>query len=478
MIGMVFITLVTFVLWSHFNQVDPDSIDSSLYLKNMPKPLLHHYQSGTFIPVYDRVTRKTFNIFMLQKGLNDGQGRQPVIIFHGQASSSFVMRQSIDSLYEANLNPILIDLPCYGFSDALSNCSHEYIADRICDIMDAIQTPSAHFILPDISSVIGSHLFIKYPKRVRTLTFVEPIMDVDMAKQPLYISIAKYPILNRLVINWVTNKSPLSIEDSDSLFYNIRYRNNVRNYIRTITESDFTFDRSSYLSHSRLSYDNVVPRNAILSSVHLKTYQSAYFQKYFKMKEITMPTTNFLMIEEMPNAFAIFLGSIIDSWDPTARTLKELPPPPTGGHGHSHGGGAGHGHSHGGGDDYGLNGHGANYGHGHAHGSDHGHAHGDHGHSHGDHGHSHGDGNDHGHAHGDHGHSHGPNDHGHSHGAAKPKAKAAKPKAKAAKPQDHGHAHDHGAHGHSHGDGNDHGHSHDHGSHGHSHNGGAHGHSH
>ncbi|GAM22461.1 hypothetical protein SAMD00019534_056360 [Acytostelium subglobosum LB1] len=384
------LTFITFAAWSAFNQVDHETADKSLYLKDMPTLLLEHYQNGTFIPVYDSSARKTFKTFVIHNGGNNKRNlKQNILILHGQGSTSFLFRNTIEYLRQANLNPVLIDLPCFGFSDSLVNCSRSYISDRLGDILDSLNLDSVHLVMYDMSADIGMQFADKSPSRVKSVTFVDPIANVDISKQDLYVRIARVPIIGRMIINLATSpyvswirwkyiqlvyRVELAQELLDCYAFSLRYRNNINNYIRTITESDLSYKRTFYLTSSRVSYDVKLPKQVILSTETIGATQGSFIQTKFSMHFVNMAESKgFLLPEEMESVFDSHITVLIDTIDPELRKVKPEPEPPVrenhggSGHGHSHGGGSGHGHSHG-----------SDHGHGHSHGGG-----GHHGHSHG-----------------------------------------------------------------------------------------------
>eukprot|EP01132_Coremiostelium_polycephalum_P007565 gene7565-9300_t len=415
--------------WSIFNQVDPSTVEPSFYLKNMPSGLLKHYQSGSTIPVYNPITRGTYNVFVVQKLDPNNVERDSVIFLHGQTTTSYMYRNILEPVFNSSLRPILLDLPCFGFSDSLKNCSYDSIADRFSDILDSLQVKSAHLVTTDISSTISLLYYNKHPSRVKSIVFVDPTIELDIDRLPFYYKLARIPIINKLALNFVTSPlmsyprylylsqfkhSNLTRDETDSYFYSIRYRNNINNFINTISNSDLTFKKSYKLYTSKISYSHDFPIFLIISNYQLATnYQNQFVQQKYEMfKNVNVAFAKFLVTEDNLHAIYSSLETYIDMYYPDARKLKEVKPKeqqqqqPSSGtksHGHYHASGLNHDHSHG----HGHHDHGHSHGHGHHDHYHHGHSHG---HGHHDHDHSHG--HSHGHGHHDHDHSHG---HSHNH---------------------------------------------------------------
>ncbi|KAK5576458.1 hypothetical protein RB653_007602 [Dictyostelium firmibasis] len=441
-IGIVLITIVTFSVWSVFNHNNNRNVDASFFIKEMPEPLLRHYQSGQMIPVFDKSTGGSFNLFIVQQSLDwsrpdprysgevDRNGKPIIIredifynnedisdevitqtnsvdnevalIIHGQTTTSFAFRKTLKYIQKERIHPIAIDLPCFGFSDPLANCSYSEIADRIDDILDSLQIRKpVHLVLYDTGASIGTSFAIKHSNRVRSILYIDP--HIDMSNTPLYYNIIKTPFFGQLYIQFLTSpyfstlrykllgdrfnlyNSYTVQSDVDSYFYCLRYRNNIQNFIDTVKSLDTTFRETYRLTTSSIALNGLKPIHLILTTRYVGSYQSQLFQKKFgsSIKHTDTTETFSLFFEDNPSSISLQLADIIDSIDEKLRIEKPKPKPvqqqqqhqqQEQGHGHSHGSGNSHGHSHG--------------SHGHSHGS---------GNSHG---HSHGSGNSHGHSHG------------------------------------------------------------------------------
>ncbi|KYR01998.1 hypothetical protein DLAC_00791 [Tieghemostelium lacteum] len=391
--GIIVIALLTFVLWSGFNQIDPNSVDPSLYIKEMPKDLLDYYQSGTYIPVYHH--GKRMQVFMTSKfdsTTTSLQHSEVVLFIHGQMTTGFVFRKSIEGLVKEHVHPVVIDLPCFGFSDSLQNCTYDAIADSLPDILDALQLKSVHIVTYDTGAVIASLFYDRNPHRVKSISFGDPVLDIS--RLPSYYNIFTTPILNRFALQLATSPylswiryqyftsffgSTVPQDIIDSYSYAIRYKNNINRFLSTIENSDFSFTTTHSILHSKLITTNYM-KQILTSKEYTETYQSKFIINHLKFERMDFNNAEFLSPEEEPYVFEINIVLLIDFTGKDLRQpiVKSTPPPPTppqpstnthaehdhdhqhdhghshgGGHGHSHGGGHGHGHSHGGGNGHG-----------------------------------------------------------------------------------------------------------------------------
>ncbi|KAN0034690.1 hypothetical protein ACTFIV_001222 [Dictyostelium citrinum] len=445
--GIILITIVTFSVWSVFNHNNNRNVDSSFFIKEMPEPLLRHFQSGQMIPVFDKSNGGSFNLFIVQQSIDwtrpdpkyngevDKNG-QPIIIredvfsdgqditnevipqtnsvdnevallIHGQTTTSFAFRKTLKYIQKERIHPIAIDLPCFGFSDSLSNCSYSEITDRLDDILDSLQIRKPiHLVLYDTAASIGTSFAMKHSNRVKSIVYIDP--HIDLSNTPLYYHIIKTPFFGQLYLQFLTSPYLSTIRyklladrfnlyngftrqsDVDSYFYCLRYRNNIQNFIDTVKSMDTTFRETYRLTTSSIALNRLKPIHLILTTRYVSSYQSQLFQNKFSSSILhTDSTETFsLFFEDNPTSISHQLADIIDAIDKNLRIEKPKPKlqqQQQQDHGYSHGSGNSHGHSHGG----------------------------------NSHSHSHGSGNSHGHSHGSgnsHGHSHGSNSHGHSHG--------------------------------------------------------------
>lgn len=240
--GIILITIVTFSIWSVFNHNNNRNVDSSFFIKEMPEPLLRHFQSGQMIPVFDKTNGGTFNLFIVQQSVDwtrpdpqyNGEvnkNGQPIIIredvfsnedsneiipqtnsidnevallIHGQTTTSFAFRKTLKYIQKERIHPIAIDLPCFGFSDALSNCSYSEITDRLDDILDSLQIRKPiHLVLYDTSATIGTSFAMKHSNRVKSIVYIDP--HIDLSNTPLYYNIIKTPFFGQLYLQFLTS---------------------------------------------------------------------------------------------------------------------------------------------------------------------------------------------------------------------------------------------------------------------------------
>ncbi|EGC30896.1 hypothetical protein DICPUDRAFT_83182 [Dictyostelium purpureum] len=410
--GMIVMTVITFLFWSLSNN-NGVSQDSSFYIKEMPAPLLKHYQSGITVPVFDKSNGETFNVFLVQNGINfeleQENTNEPfeygysesktnpadcevALLIHGHTTTSFSYRKSMFYFQEANIHPIAIDLPCFGFSDPLKNCSYVEISERIDDILDSLQIrKGVHLVLYDTGAIIGSLFYLKHSNRVKSITYVDPI--IDMSHLPFYYKIIDTPVVNQLYLKFISSPYLSTLRykyyshyykltnttqpDIDSYFYSLRFKDNINSFINSYKETDKSFKTAFNIYNSKLKTRDI-PIHLIITTDYIPSYHSKLIQNKLStsIKHIDSTNTKSIFFEDTPITILTQVADIMDTMDPKLREVKEKPKQQ---HNHDHGHGHGHGHDH---------------SHGHSHGHDHGHSH-DHGHGHG---HSHG--HDHGHGHG------------------------------------------------------------------------------
>jgi pimeloyl-ACP methyl ester carboxylesterase len=115
----------------------------------------------------------------------EGDG-EPVVCVHGVPSSCFLYRKVIAELAARGLRGIAFDLPGLGLADRPADYDYTWTGlGRFCvAAVDGLGLDRFHLVVHDIGGPIGFELAAAMPDRVRTLTILNALLEVDTFKRP------------------------------------------------------------------------------------------------------------------------------------------------------------------------------------------------------------------------------------------------------------------------------------------------------
>ena len=115
----------------------------------------------------------------------DGDG-DPVVCLHGVPSSCFLYRKVIAELAGRGLRGVAFDLPGLGLADRPEDFDYSWTGlGRFAGAaVDSLGLDRFHLVVHDIGGPIGFELAAAAPDRVRSLTVLNTIVEVDQFKRP------------------------------------------------------------------------------------------------------------------------------------------------------------------------------------------------------------------------------------------------------------------------------------------------------
>eukprot|EP01089_Gocevia_fonbrunei_P022905 TRINITY_DN9438_c0_g1_i1.p1 TRINITY_DN9438_c0_g1~~TRINITY_DN9438_c0_g1_i1.p1 ORF type:complete len:327 (-),score=52.94 TRINITY_DN9438_c0_g1_i1:60-1040(-) len=326
----------------------------------------------------------------------------------------------MQSLAEAGHYVVTFDLPGLGLSDKPTEPSYSwhYLADRIEDIVTALNLPPFHFVLHDISGPVGLEFAIKNPLQIRSLTFTNSFINVVDYKpcyplslfdtnqnEPSFTSKLLFDIfsssnylISQINHKFIWNKyvsNQMTYKDSLNYAFLLRFNAGKNSFIKIVNGFDNSESHNSFLKTGlgKLVGDYNVSVQTVYSVESNK--QREYLEKSLvdvgskvKGNHFVENAKYFLMVDQ-PDLFSGFVLKFVNSLPATPKPKREeyVPDPSSMGAAHSHG------HSHGHGMEYGHDSHlfgGIEVQYAEDSHAGHSHGHGGHDHSHGhSHGHSH-----------------------------------------------------------------------------------------
>jgi haloalkane dehalogenase len=114
-----------------------------------------------------------------------GEG-EPVVCVHGVPASSFLYRKVIVELAARGLRGIAFDLPGLGLADRPERFDYSWsgLGRYGVAVVDALGLEGFHLVVHDIGGPVGFEIAAALPERVRSLTILNTLIEVDTFKRP------------------------------------------------------------------------------------------------------------------------------------------------------------------------------------------------------------------------------------------------------------------------------------------------------
>ncbi len=114
-----------------------------------------------------------------------GEG-DPVVCIHGVPASCFLWRKVLDELARRGLRGVAFDLPGLGLAERPESFDYTWTGlGRWCAAaVDALGLTRFHLAVHDIGGPVGFELAAAMPARVRSLTVLNTLVEVDGFRRP------------------------------------------------------------------------------------------------------------------------------------------------------------------------------------------------------------------------------------------------------------------------------------------------------
>jgi len=111
---------------------------------------------------------------------------ETVLCMHGVPTSSFLYRKVLDELAARDVRGVAFDLPGLGLADRPENFDYTWtgLGQYCVSAVDALGLEHFHLVVHDLGGPVGFELAAAAPDRVKSLTVLNTIVDVDTFKRP------------------------------------------------------------------------------------------------------------------------------------------------------------------------------------------------------------------------------------------------------------------------------------------------------
>ncbi|MBA2428677.1 MAG: alpha/beta fold hydrolase [Thermoleophilaceae bacterium] len=142
----------------------------------------------------------------------EGDG-DPVVCVHGVPSSCFLYRKVVAQLASRELRGVAFDLPGLGLAERPESFDYSWTGlGRFCaDAVDALDLDRFHLLVHDIGGPIGFEVAAAMPKRVRSLTILNTMIDVASFERPWFMEVFARQTVGELWLKSLTRPAFLGL---------------------------------------------------------------------------------------------------------------------------------------------------------------------------------------------------------------------------------------------------------------------------
>lgn len=129
---------------------------------------------------------RSFQAAGVQSFVREQGDGEPVLCLHGVPASCFLYRKVLAGLASHGLRGVAFDLPGLGLAERPACFQYTWTGlGRFCRAaIDALALERFHLVVHDIGGPVGFELAAAAPDRVRSLTILNTIIEVDAFRRP------------------------------------------------------------------------------------------------------------------------------------------------------------------------------------------------------------------------------------------------------------------------------------------------------
>jgi len=185
----------------------------------------------------------------------------PVVCLHGVPSSSFLYRKVLDELAARGLRGVAFDLPGLGLAERPDGFDYTWTGHGRWSrtAVDALGLDGFHLVVHDIGGPVGFELAAAVPDRVRSITVLNALVEVDGFKRPwsmepfarrgigeVYLATLTKPAFRRLMaLQGVANMAAVPKEDLDAYVDLLKREDRGRHFLRIMRGFERTAEKAA-----------------------------------------------------------------------------------------------------------------------------------------------------------------------------------------------------------------------------------------
>ena len=132
---------------------------------------------------------------------------EPVVLVHGVPTSSYMYRKLLEPLAAGGLKAVAFDFPGLGLAARPEAFDYSWsgLARWTGEALDALGIERCHLVLHDIGGPIGLEWALRNRDRIRTLTVLDTLIDVEGFRRVWSMNLAAPPLIGPA---WVAMTRP------------------------------------------------------------------------------------------------------------------------------------------------------------------------------------------------------------------------------------------------------------------------------
>jgi pimeloyl-ACP methyl ester carboxylesterase len=134
---------------------------------------------------------------------------EPVVCMHGVPASSFLYRKLLPELAARGLRGVAFDLPGLGLADRPTGFDYSWtgLGRFAAAAIDALGLGRFHLVVHDIGGPVGFEMAAAMPARVRSLTLLNTLIEVDSFRRPWVMQPFAWPVAGNLWLAAISHQS-------------------------------------------------------------------------------------------------------------------------------------------------------------------------------------------------------------------------------------------------------------------------------
>ena len=142
--------------------------------------------TSTDVVADHRAAGRAFTAAGLTGFVREAGDGETVLCMHGVPTSSFLYRKVLDELAARDVRGVAYDLPGLGLADRPETFDYTWtgLGQYSVAAVDALELQRFHLVVHDVGGPVGFELAAAVPDRVKSLTVLNTIVDVDTFKRP------------------------------------------------------------------------------------------------------------------------------------------------------------------------------------------------------------------------------------------------------------------------------------------------------
>jgi pimeloyl-ACP methyl ester carboxylesterase len=189
-----------------------------------------------------------------------GEG-EPVVCLHGVPSSCFLYRKVIDELAARGLRGVAFDLPGLGLAARPDDFDYTWTGHGRWShaAVDALELDRFHLVVHDIGGPVGFELAAAAPERIRSLTVLNTLVEVDRFKRPwsmepfarrgvgeVYLATLTKPAFRRLMaLQGIADMAAVPKEELDAYVDLLKREDRGRHFLRIMRGFERTPEKAA-----------------------------------------------------------------------------------------------------------------------------------------------------------------------------------------------------------------------------------------